>query len=474
MRLKKLMALGISAVMTVSLVACGDKTTGADSSKADNKSDSKDKTEAAVKYTDIKLGEDYTDITADIKLLTNRTDLLDSEYKGKTWDDYLTEFNKDYPNIKVKVDGLTDYSSDSLLRLQGGNWGQIMMIPEIDKSELSEYFISYGTLSDVSTQLKYPNRWLYGGEVYGVPITAVGRGIVYNKKVFKEAGVTETPKTPDDFIAALEKIKENTTAIPLYTNYAAGWTMGAWDDYTGVTSTGDKEYRNIKFPHTENPFSDPGDGTHPYNVYKVLYDAVEKGLTEDDFSTTDWEGCKPMINKGEIGCMVLGAWAYPQMKNAGDNGDDIGYMAFPITIDGKQYSPADEDYCFGISKDCNEDEQIASMVFVKWMTEKSGYSYNEGGLPLAVGDEEYPDVYDEFLENNVEFISNEPAKSSEEDLLNELNATSELMIGAGGNTKIQEIIEHATNKDKTFDEIMDEWNEKWSDAQTEEGVEVDK
>ena len=106
------------------------------------------------------------------------------------------------------------------------------------------------------------------------------------------------------------------------------------------------------------------------------------------------------------------------------------------------------------------------------MTEKSGYSYNEGGLPLAVGDENYPEVYDEFLANNVEFVSNEPALEGEEDTLNELNADSELMVAANGNDKIQEIVEHASNKDKSFDDIMKEWNQKWSDAQEMDGVEV--
>ena len=114
------------------------------------------------------------------------------------------------------------------------------------------------------------------------------------------------------------------------------------------------------------------------------------------------------------------------------------------------------------------------MVFVKWMTEKSQYSYNEGGLPIAVGDEEYPAVYDEFTANNVEFISNEPALEGEEDLLNELNADSELMVGAGGNEKIQAIVEHAANGDEEFDDIMTEWNEAWSDAQDTDDVEVNE
>ena len=71
---------------------------------------------------------------------------------------------------------------------------------------------------------------------------------------------------------------------------------------------------NQKLLHASNPFADPGDGTGAYNVYKVLYDAVANGLTEDDYSTTDWEGSKGMINNGEIACMVLGSWAVPPVS----------------------------------------------------------------------------------------------------------------------------------------------------------------
>ncbi len=462
MKWQQVMAAAVSATMILSLAACGGS--GKNGGSGGDVTD--------VKYADIKLGEDYTDLKADLKMMTNRTDMLDEGYTGeKTWAQYLEEFNKEYPDIKVDIEGITDYSEDSLLRLQGGDWGDIMMIPEVDKSDLSTYFLSYGDVDSVSEQVKYPNRWLYDGEVYGLPITAVGRGIVYNKRVFSEAGITSAPKTPEEFLEALKKLKGKTQA-PLYTNYAAGWTMGAWDDYTAVAATGDGTFRNQKLVHAKAPFSDPGDGTGAYNVYKILYDAVEQGLTEDDFSTTDWEGSKNMLNSGQISCMVLGSWAYPQVKSAGDKGEDIGYMPFPMTIGGKQYSPADEDYCFGINVSSSADNQTAALVFVKWMTEKSGYSYNEGGLPLAVGDENYPEVYDEFLANNVEFVSNEPALEGEEDTLNELNADSELMVAANGNDKIQEIVEHASNKDKSFDDIMKEWNQKWSDAQEMDGVEV--
>lgn len=459
MKLKKVVAVGLTATMAASLAACG----GSNSSNG---------SASDIKYADIKLGETYSNVTATIKVLTNRTDMLKDDYKGKNWAAYVKEFNELYPNVKVEFEGITNYAEDSLVRLSAGDWGDVMLIPEVDKQELSNYFLSYGDLETMSSQVKYANQCEYGGQVYGVASSADARGLVYNKKVFEQAGITELPKTPEEFIDALKKIKEKTDAVPLYTNYAAGWTMTAWDDYVGATSTGDETYKNQKLLHTSNPFSDTNDGTHPYNVYKVLYDAVAEGLTEEDFSTTDWDSSKSMLNQGKIGCMALGSWSFLQMQQAGPNSSDIGYMAFPMTVNGKQYATTSPNYKWGINVKSSEDNQKASMAFVKWLTEESKFAYNEGGLPIKAGDTDYPEGFNDMVNNNVEFITDEPSVAGEEDLFNALNADSEIMISAG-KEKIQNIIEHATNKDKTFDEIMNEWNEKWTKAQESNNVTIE-
>ena len=427
---------------------------------------------AAFKYADVELGKTGNDISATIKLLTHRTDMLQDSYTGVTFAKYLAEFNKLYPNIKVEIEGITDYASVALLRLQGGDWGDIMMIPAIDKKELKNYFVSFGDLPTMEKQIKFATNWEYENEVYGIPSTGNAQGVLYNKKVFKQAGITKLPGSTEEFIADLKLIKEKTDAIPLYTNYAAGWTMGAWDAYLGGSATGDADYMNNVLLHTKNPFKNYGDGTHAYAVYKVLYDAAANKLIEDDYTTTDWEGCKGMINRGEIGTMVLGSWAFTQMQGAGPNPEDIGYMSFPITIKGKQYASAGPDYCFGINAKASENNRNAAMIFVKWFTEKSGFAFNEGGIPIAANDNNYPAAYEAFSANNVEFVSDNPAAVGEADLFNALNSESELNINAGGNLKVQQIIEHAANGTKSFDAIMDEWNKAWSDAQTSESVEI--
>lgn len=454
--LKKIATLVIASASVIGLAACGgnsSSTGGTDLS-----------------YPSIELGKTGKDISTTIQLFNHRTDMAQSSYKGTSWKQYIAEFNKMYPNIKVKVETDTNYASDALTRLQGGKWGDMMMIPAVNLSDLSTYFLSYGSTAAMDKEIKYVHAQEYDGKVYGVPSTGNAVGIVYNKAVFKKAGITTLPKTPTEFINDLKAIKSKTDATPLYTNYAAGWTMGAWDSYIGGTATGDAKYMSQELLHTKDPFSDPKDGTHAYNVYKILYDAVSDKLIENDYSTTDWEGSKTKMNEGKIGTMVLGSWAVSQIKAVGSHADDIDYMPFPISVKGKQYTSSAADYSYGINKKSSKTNQEASMIFVKWLTEKSNYAYNEGGISVAKSDDRLPALYGQF--KNVKFLIDDPAVKGEEDLFNNLNSDSELGINSNGNSRVQAIVEHAANGDQSYDSLVKGWNEKWNAALKTENVDV--
>lgn len=469
MKVKKILALGMAIVMTTSLTACGNTTSdNIDESTSestavlsDNGTNEKEDTQKLT-YAGITLGEDYTDLKTSIKWIHHKTD---REEDG-TIQAYIDEFNKVYPNITVEHEGITDYAQTALLRLPTGDWGDIMFIPSIDMVDLETYFIPYGTVEEMSELVNFADQWKYNGECYGIGYMGNAQGLLYNKAVFEEAGITKLPTTPDEFIEDLQLIKDNTDAIPLYTNYAAGWTMGGqWDSYLGAITTGDTQWLNYKFTHSAEPFKNNGDGTGAYALYKVLYDAVANGLIEDDYTTTDWEGCKGMINRGEIGTMVLGSWAIAQMKAAGDNPDDIGYMPFPISINGQQYATAGPDYSYGINANSSDDNKAAAMVFVKWMVEESGWCDFEGGYPIS------KTAPTSFVFDGVTIVSNESSPEEEADLMNNMNAESELNFNNGGDSKVQRIVEDAA-AGVAYDEIISEWTSKWNEAQESLGVEV--
>ena len=388
----------------------------------------------------IAVGTDGTDLTASLKILTQRTDLIEDG----TFDKYISEFNAIYPNISIKYEGMTDYANDMTTRLTSNDWGDICMVPTtIPLTELGDYFEPLCSVSDIENDYNFASNRSFDGTVYGIPSTGNVQGIVYNKAVFEKAGIDKLPTTPDEFLDALQKIKDNTDAIPLYTNYAAGWTMSAWDAYIGGGATGDADWMNITMPQTADPFA-PGVPTGdaqsgPYAVYYTLYEAVKRGLTEDDPTTTDWEGCKPMINNGQIGAMVLGSWAVVQMQDAGDHASDIAYMPFPITVNGTQYASAGADYCFGVNKNISDDNKLAAELYIKWFSESSNFSYG------------------------MELVEDTTAPSEIADLADNVKQEAELALNAD-ETHVQRVVEAAVNGDETLDDIVADWDDSWGKA----------
>lgn len=492
MKLKKLAALGMAVVMTFSLTACGggggnsetpSSDANADSGAADNTaansttdsgsadsgnaadSGAADAPEGVPTIDQINVGEDFKDLTASIKVLTNRTDIVDTVYKG-----YAEEFMQLYPNITVEYEGITDYEESVTLRLTAGDWGDIMFIPtSVAKNELSTYFMPLGDYNTLDPVYNFVEEKTFENTVYGIANGGTASGIAYNKKVWADAGITEMPKTPEEFLDDLQLIKDNTDAVPLYTNFAAGWTMGAWDAYTDCAATGDPDFKN-NMPHMSNPFAKRDDMTGPYAVYYILYESVARGLVEDDPASTDWESSKGAINRGEYATMVLGSWCVEQFKEAGENPDDIGYMPFPISVNGQQYAGSGGNYSFGINVDASDENKIASLLYMKWLIEESTIYLDEGSIP-ARKDGEYPSVLEAF--DGVTLLSNSPAPEGEEDLFDNVNNESE--VGINNNDYPDcEILEAALYGSRTLDEIMDEWNQKWTAAQESLGVEVNQ
>jgi ABC-type glycerol-3-phosphate transport system substrate-binding protein len=439
-------AVVVTLMVAVALIGCSKKTDAASAGGADIPT-----------IDTLTLGTDYTDLKATIQFKTHRTDIQDTIFPK-----YIADFQKMYPNITITYEGITDYAESITTRLSTPRWGDICMIPTtVPLTELANYFQPLGDLDTLSKTYNFADNRMYQKVVYGLSSTNNVQGIVYNSRVFREAGITAVPKTPDEFLNALAQIKANTKAIPLYTNFAAGWTMGAWDAYVGGSATGDADFMNTKLPHMANPFADRGDNTGPYAVFRVLYEAINRGLVEDDPSTSDWESSKGKINRGEIATMVLGSWAIVQMQVGGPNPNDIGYMSFPISVNGKQYAASGPDYNYGINKNSSRESIIASLLYIKYLVEQSNFDYDQGGVPTVKG-HALPATLSAF--DGIELVADNPSPAGEEDLMTNINTDSEIGLNMT-NQHVIDVAEAALTKSRTLKQITDDWNAKWTASQ---------
>jgi ABC-type glycerol-3-phosphate transport system substrate-binding protein len=399
------------------------------------------------------------DLSGTITVLSNRTDLD----KDGTLAKYGDAFTKKYPGVTVKWETMTDYAGEVQTRMNTTEYGDVLLIPpSVTPDKLANFFTPLGTVDELGKKYQFINEGAYDGTVYGVATLGGANGVLYNKEVFKAAGITAAPKTPAEFLDALKAIKEKTKAIPLYTNYKAGWALTQWNP--GIQAfAGDADYMNIKLPHEDAPFAK---GQPIYEAYKLLYDAVKAGYTEKDPTTTDWEKSKTMIGNGEIGVMVLGSWAISQMQAAavsvGKDKSVIGYIPFPTSVEGKQYANAAGDYKIAINK--NSPNQEAAKAFVDWFLDESNFAFDQGGIPPLLS-AKLPPQYDDFAAAGVVFLQDNPAKAGEEGYTNNIDKEAEIGFNNGSGVWQATIVDAARGQtSQSFDELMDAANGKWAAA----------
>lgn len=185
--MKKALALTLAAALSASLLAgCGGS--GSSTSTAAGGGDAATAEQTGLPaYNELTVGEDYTDLTANIKFISHRTDLIEDG----TFDGYVAAFNELYPNITISYEGITDYAGDMTTRLTSQDWGDICMIPTtIPLPEIGDYFYAMCDLSAIEADYNFADNRAYDGKVYGIPSTGNAQGIVYNKAVFEAAGIT--------------------------------------------------------------------------------------------------------------------------------------------------------------------------------------------------------------------------------------------------------------------------------------------
>jgi ABC-type glycerol-3-phosphate transport system substrate-binding protein len=397
-------------------------------------------------------------IDGDITFLTNRTDL---ERDG-TWDRYVEEFNEKYPDVTVEIEAITNYEDDVRTRMSTTDYGDVLLVPDaIGVDQYPDFFEPLGTVSELEADYRFIADKAIDGDVFALAVGGNAFGVLYNKAVWDEAGITELPATPEDFLAALQAIKDNTDAIPYYTNYKDGWPLGGqWmDNVSGTGGNGDVENEMSVDP---TPWDE---GKPAYIVDGLLYDIVNQGLNEEDPLTTNWEESKPGLATGEIASMVLGSWAVSQFREAaveaGADPEDIQFMAFPSNIDGTQFSKIGGDRRMGIN--LNSDNKDAARAWLEFVVNDTDFAAISGMVSPSKAVTELPENLVALTDAGVETFENNPAPEGQEGLLNKVADASQ--VDVWGNLYRQALIDTARGQAEGDKEsFFAGLNEKWSAA----------
>jgi len=168
------------------------------------------------------------------------------------------------------------------------------------------------------------------GKVFGVPDgTAMGGGILYNKKVYEDLGLS-VPKTWEEFAANNEKIKA-TGITPVIASYGPNstWTSQLFvlADYCNVQNA----MPNFAADYTANQIK-IADTPVALAGFQYLAEGNEKGWYQEDFTTATFDQALQLLAEGQGAHYPMLSFALaPIASNWPDAVQDIGYFGQPGT-----------------------------------------------------------------------------------------------------------------------------------------------
>ncbi|GIH78607.1 ABC transporter substrate-binding protein [Planobispora longispora] len=147
-----------------------------------------------------------------------------------------------------------------------------------------------------------------GGQIYSVPVNIHRSNVMwFNPGVLKDAGISEAPATIEEFIAALEKVKQ-AGKIPL--SIGSEWTAVHLLESVLLGSLGTEAYNQLWTANSD--WSGPA-MTKALNDFKTILSYA--GDPQDD-----WQPAAKQVADGEAAFNIMGDWAYGYFHNPPDGG----------------------------------------------------------------------------------------------------------------------------------------------------------
>ncbi len=377
-------------------------------------------------------------ISGTVTFLTNRTDMI-----GTQFDDYAKRFHEKYPNAQVEFEAITDLDKTTKIRMSSGDYPDVVLIPTIPNSDLPKYFTPLDDLG-LNDNIYFKDYKSYERKVYGISVGATTTGIVYNKKAFADAGITEIPKTLDEFYAASEKLKAK-GIVPLASNFKDQWPLYPWISEVPTSMAGDAKLNNDRM-NSDTPYQMNNPYGKSMTIIRTMY---EKGYLEKDVNSTNWEQSKKDVASGKFAMVMLGNWVIPQIIASGTTSDNIGFFPLPYDNSGKVNVSLAPDWAYGVNK--NSENVATAKAFVKWMIEDSGFDQYAGFIPVLKDKKAtIPQLqqFDSFKPVTIEAVADDPKVT---DIVNHAQITKEALV--------QEFI-LAQNPQS----VLDKYNAAWAKA----------
>jgi raffinose/stachyose/melibiose transport system substrate-binding protein len=151
----------------------------------------------------------------------------------KFWQDTKAAFEKDHPNVTIKIVPVQNEDLDGKLQtaMNGGTPPDVFL--QRGGGKLAD-MVEAGMVADITDKIDAPDipKGAFGadtlnGKIYAMPLTVNPGGLFYSKDLFKQAGITTPPATWDEFTAAVTKL-QGAGITPVALGAKDAWPAAHW------------------------------------------------------------------------------------------------------------------------------------------------------------------------------------------------------------------------------------------------------
>lgn len=371
MKLKKLMAILLSAGMVLSLAACG--------SGSGDEGGSEEGGDVTITFSTNVVGGKADALQAACEAFSEETGYtVDFQAPGESYEELM--------KTKMSANELPDVFTTH-------GWSVARYSDYLEPVNDMEW------AADINEQIK-PVITDADGNMYVLPIDMDIAGIICNMTVLEEAGVNpDEIRTWDDFAAACDKIKA-TGKTPIHMGGKDSWTIGQYFDWAApsyyITDDSTSQADALK--------SGEFDTAAWEKVAGMMDEWVKAGYFNEDVLTADYNADTQALAQDEAAFCFYGNSGIVDTLNVNPDAN-LGMIPIPsVSAEDEPSLIAGEDIAVGVWKDSEvKDEAIELLNYLaqpevaKTICEAAGNKSGINGVEAEIGDigtyyDKYADV----------------------------------------------------------------------------------
>ncbi|MEU6065773.1 MULTISPECIES: extracellular solute-binding protein [Streptomyces] len=298
-------------------------------------------------------------------------DTSNATNEAPTYQALIKDFEAANKNIKVKYVNVPFDQAQNKFDTAAGSKGA----PDVLRSEVGwtpafakkGYFLPLDGTDALADKDKFKSNLItqaqYEGKTYGVPIVTDTLALVYNKALFKKAGITEAPKTWDELKSDAAKVKAKAGVDGYWGSTQAYYAQSFL--YGEGTDTVDASAKKI----TVN--SDAA--KKAYGTWLGLFSG--KGLHKADTTADAYAHIQDAFVNGKVAAIIQGPWEITNFYKGAAFKDksNLGIATVPAGSSGKAGAPTGG-HNLSVYAGSDKAHQAAALKFVNFMTSAKSQS----------------------------------------------------------------------------------------------------